>query len=57
MVQEILKNAATSVRNVEKGNVELERANDYGKKYGLYWAIFFWTLGIILLIYDWLRSK
>ena len=57
MVSEILSNASTSVLNTEKGNVELERANDYSKTYGLYWAMFFGILGFILLFYDFLKSK
>ena len=52
----VLKAAGETVLNTEKANKELFKANDYNASYGLLWAILFFTLGMALLILDFLKS-
>ena len=45
-----------SLKNTSMANKELVKANDYNSTYGLYLAIFFGSLALILIIFDFIKS-
>ena len=47
--------AEETLTNTEKSNQELSKANEYNEKYGLYWAILFFSLGFMLLFFDFVK--
>ncbi|KAL4481010.1 hypothetical protein ABPG72_014478 [Tetrahymena utriculariae] len=53
---EILQNAEASLKYSEQANVGLKKAIEYSKDVGKAWSILFFSLGVFLLFYDFIKS-
>jgi hypothetical protein len=51
-----LEEISDSIFNVEKGNENLVKANEYSSEFGRIWAFYFIALGVLMLVFDWLKS-
>lgn len=55
MIGDILVRADESTRTIEKSNQLLASADDHAKTFGGLWALFFFTLALLLLFYDFVK--
>ena len=53
--QQILEHVSASVEFVKEGNKHLVEAEKHGSKTGVLWAAYYITLGIIILLLDYLN--
>lgn len=47
--------AEDTLANADKSNKELTQASEHNEKFGLYWAIMFFTMGMLLLFFDFVK--
>jgi len=55
MTSQIMEDAVKSFDFLHEGNKNLNQAAEYAKSTGVIWSIYFMTLAIILLIFDWIN--
>ncbi len=51
----VLEDAVASFDFLHEGNKNLNQAAEYAKSTGVIWSIYFMTLAIVLLIWDWIN--
>lgn len=55
MTSQILEDAVQSFDHIHEGNKQLNQAAEYAKSTGVLWAAYFITLGIVILLLDYLN--
>jgi len=55
MTSQIMEDAIKSFDFLHEGNKNLNQAAEYAKSTGVIWCIYFMTLAIVLLIFDWIN--
>lgn len=56
LTEDLLIHASESLENIEKANKHLINATKMNEQFGRRWGLLFFTMGIILLFYDYINA-